>query len=134
MDHETLHRMKLAQADHREILKSTAPNPAIDCSYDCEHHSNSEIDNDSANGINDWKKCNHSQSSDIFNNSTEKEDLAIDSKLLQNSNQTSSILREKLDYLGGPNPSSTSDHSDDCLLYTSPSPRDLSTSRMPSSA
>ena len=25
-------------------------------------------------------------------------------------------------------------HSDDCLLYTSPSPRDLSTSRMPSSA
>ena len=24
--------------------------------------------------------------------------------------------------------------SDDCLLYTSPSPRDLSTSRMPSSA
>ena len=26
------------------------------------------------------------------------------------------------------------DQSDDCLLYTSPSPRDLSTSRMPSSA
>ena len=26
------------------------------------------------------------------------------------------------------------DHSMDCLLYTSPSPRDLSTSRMPSSA
>ena len=25
-------------------------------------------------------------------------------------------------------------HADDCLLYTSPSPRDLSTSRMPSSA
>ena len=25
-------------------------------------------------------------------------------------------------------------HPDDCLLYTSPSPRDLSTSRMPSSA
>ena len=27
-----------------------------------------------------------------------------------------------------------SELSDDCLLYTSPSPRDLSTSRMPSSA
>ena len=26
------------------------------------------------------------------------------------------------------------DDDDDCLLYTSPSPRDLSTSRMPSSA
>ena len=26
------------------------------------------------------------------------------------------------------------DHTNDCLLYTSPSPRDLSTSRMPSSA
>ena len=26
------------------------------------------------------------------------------------------------------------DHEKDCLLYTSPSPRDLSTSRMPSSA
>ena len=26
------------------------------------------------------------------------------------------------------------EHSKDCLLYTSPSPRDLSTSRMPSSA
>ena len=26
------------------------------------------------------------------------------------------------------------DHIDSCLLYTSPSPRDLSTSRMPSSA
>ena len=26
------------------------------------------------------------------------------------------------------------DHYNDCLLYTSPSPRDLSTSRMPSSA
>ena len=26
------------------------------------------------------------------------------------------------------------DHDGDCLLYTSPSPRDLSTSRMPSSA
>ena len=26
------------------------------------------------------------------------------------------------------------DHDRDCLLYTSPSPRDLSTSRMPSSA
>ena len=28
----------------------------------------------------------------------------------------------------------TSADSEDCLLYTSPSPRDLSTSRMPSSA
>ena len=28
----------------------------------------------------------------------------------------------------------TKDHVRDCLLYTSPSPRDLSTSRMPSSA
>ena len=28
----------------------------------------------------------------------------------------------------------TNDYADTCLLYTSPSPRDLSTSRMPSSA
>ena len=36
-----------------------------------------------------------------------------------------------------PNPKPTMDNgewNDDCLLYTSPSPRDLSTSRMPSSA
>ena len=31
-------------------------------------------------------------------------------------------------------PAGTDIHSETCLLYTSPSPRDLSTSRMPSSA
>ena len=41
--------------------------------------------------------------------------------------------------VGGPaeyffQPADTDDLADFCLLYTSPSPRDLSTSRMPSSA
>ena len=34
----------------------------------------------------------------------------------------------------GPEPSRAHEANDSCLLYTSPSPRDLSTSRMPSSA
>ena len=37
-------------------------------------------------------------------------------------------------YLNTPNAQELALHCMDCLLYTSPSPRDLSTSRMPSSA
>ena len=46
----------------------------------------------------------------------------------------SSILSDAKEYLIGKNPSDVIDHFKYCLLYTSPSPRDLSTSRMPSSA
>ena len=46
---------------------------------------------------------------------------------------TSHNLVEKIAFTGGPE---TARHiiRNSCLLYTSPSPRDLSTSRMPSSA
>ena len=44
---------------------------------------------------------------------------------------------EEFEVFGAPNLAEGRDmitHHDPCLLYTSPSPRDLSTSRMPSSA
>ena len=44
------------------------------------------------------------------------------------------IQDEKLDILGGPIPHMDNDINWDCLLYTSPSPRDGLLSRMPSSA
>ena len=43
------------------------------------------------------------------------------------------LLAKVFEAIGDRNELDT-DHIDDCLLYTSPSPRDLSTSRMPSSA
>ena len=46
-----------------------------------------------------------------------------------------SPTRANLDLMSGPQAdASVSSHLKSCLLYTSPSPRDLSTSRMPSSA
>ena len=51
--------------------------------------------------------------------------LAVHNEKLDKQDRIDAVLFEKIDGL----------HKDmDCLLYTSPSPRDLSTSRMPSSA
>ena len=44
------------------------------------------------------------------------------------------ILPDTAKFEGAELISCSADRADNCLLYTSPSPRDLSTSRMPSSA
>ena len=57
-------------------------------------------------------------------------------ELAMNNNLPIRVLTSMAD-VGDPNPGTLVCHEDetmDCLLYTSPSPRDLSTSRMPSSA
>ena len=60
---------------------------------------------------------------DGFDQLVVKEGIAIQARLLR-----SSMLVVTVEIEGGPSPR------EGCLLYTSPSPRDLSTSRMPSSA
>ena len=53
---------------------------------------------------------------------------------LAKSNMTEAELTAALNYLAAGDVAGTNDAHTICLLYTSPSPRDLSTSRMPSSA
>ena len=57
------------------------------------------------------------------------------SRQVSNSNtEQSSMLRDEIRKIKGEIPVMHKMGSNPCLLYTSPSPRDLSTSRMPSSA
>ena len=60
-------------------------------------------------------------------------DVVSEADMAEVDNAIQNVMREisvRYDFKG----SNSSVESSDCLLYTSPSPRDLSTSRMPSSA
>ena len=85
----------------------------------------------------------------IMNESESIKDWIIDIRrelhrfpeLMYEEHRTNALVREKLDELGieyefpiAETGVLASIGNGDCLLYTSPSPRDLSTSRMPSSA
>ena len=73
---------------------------------------------------------------------TERVPLTILKNLIHNETYTRQVLpfiqpdyfEERIDRIVFEEISKFLDKYDNCLLYTSPSPRDLSTSRMPSSA
>ena len=58
----------------------------------------------------------------------------ISKQLLNQSKNWATQIAEELKYIGTLCVEFFIDRNENCLLYTSPSPRDLSTSRMPSSA
>ena len=64
----------------------------------------------------------------------EQKALELESYLRREMEELTEVLRKKWTLIGGAMFTPKRDNSTHCLLYTSPSPRDVEESRMPSSA